>query len=155
MATMADLIQLKTRICNANNKTAHLYMINKPKNRNPQVPYIVRGARNSERIATAFIDLFVLYLDKVANDENQTVSYDINLDTDDYIQYIDSASVPNAAVINDQIADPNITRLQVLDENFFKTIWAYAVKIQFDGEELTFYRKYRDGKYYHAIHSMP
>ncbi|MDN4070906.1 DUF4868 domain-containing protein [Paenibacillus vini] len=146
MATMAELIQLKTRIRNAANKTAHLYMINRPRTRNPQLPYTVQGARNSNAIATAFIDLFVMHLDKVTNDEDETVPYDINLDSDEYIQYIDSGAVTNASVINDQIVNPNVTRLQALDDNFFKTIWAYAVKVQFDGEELIFYRKYSNGK---------
>jgi len=146
MPTMAELIQLKNRIQNAANKSAHLYMINKPRVRNPQCPFIVQSARNSTAIANAFVDLFVFSLDRVTNDEDETVPYDINLDSYDFIQFIDSTTVPNAAVINNQIAAPNGTQLQALDDEFFKTIWAYAVKIQFDGDELIFYRKYSNGK---------
>ncbi|GIP43198.1 hypothetical protein J45TS6_16570 [Paenibacillus sp. J45TS6] len=145
MATTAELVQLKTIIQNAANRSANLYMIQKPKTRNPQFPFIVQRARNSNAIATAFIELFLLHLDKAIKDD-ETVPYDINLDSNDYIQYIDSASVPNAAVINNEIANPNVTQLQAVDNDFFKTIWAYAVKIQFDGEELIFYRKYSNGK---------
>lgn len=145
MATTAELVQLKTNIQNAANRSANLYMIQKPKTRNPQFPFIVQKARNSNAIATAFIELFLLHLDKAIKDD-ETVPYDINLDSNDYIQYIDSASVPNAAVINNEIANPNVTQLQAVDNDFFKTIWAYAVKIQFDGEELIFYRKYSNGK---------
>ncbi len=146
MATMVELVQLKIRIQNAVNKSAHLYMINKPRTRNPQFPFIVQSARNSNAIANAFVDLFLHSLDKVTNDEDETVTYDINLDTHEFIQFIDTIAVPNSAIINNQIQDPNLTRLQTLDDDFFKTIWAYAVKIQFDDDELIFYRKYSNGK---------
>ncbi|MGO4500067.1 hypothetical protein AB4114_29755 [Paenibacillus sp. 2RAB27] len=55
MTTMAELVQLKARIENATNRSAHLYMINKPRTRNPQFPFIVQHARNSNAIANAFI----------------------------------------------------------------------------------------------------
>ncbi|MWC27172.1 Kiwa anti-phage protein KwaB-like domain-containing protein [Paenibacillus sp. MMS18-CY102] len=145
MATIGDLTQLRMNISTASIKQAQLLFISKDKRR--EEPYYVNRAECTPQVATAFISLFEYHLGKLVESDPMFVTYDINLDTEECFQFIPTADVANATRVNSFIIDAiNTQPIRSMDEEFFKHLWAYAVKIQFDDQFVIFYRKYTNGK---------
>lgn len=145
MATIQELNQLRTDLAAAANKQAHLLFVSKNKRR--EEPYYVNRAECTPQVATAFISLFEYHLGKLVESNPMLVPYDINLDTEECYQFIPCADVANAISINTSIDDIlNAEVIQNMDDDFFKYLWAYAVRIQFDNQFVIYYRKYGNGK---------
>lgn len=145
MATIGELTQLRIDLEAAQNTRAHLFMISKDKRRDE--PYCVHRAESNDVVSTAFISLFTYHLNKLIESTAEIVPYDINLDTSECFQYIPTNEVVNADYINNQIVNAlNTPQIVDMDEEFFKYLWAYAVKIQFGNHHVIFYRKYSNGK---------
>ena len=146
MATLQELEQLKQRLNNAKEKHAYLYFILK-ESKTSQVPFTVYKTVNSLEISHEFTTLFENNLDEILQHQVNLVGYDINSDTTDSYQYIPAANVTHAQIINQPIFNDAATPIfENMDEQAMKKIWAYAVKISIDQEDVVYYRKYSPGK---------
>jgi hypothetical protein len=146
MATLQELEQLKQRLNNAKEKNSYLYFILKESKAAP-APFSVYKTVNAPEISNAFISFFEYNLDEILQNQVNLVSYDINLDTTEAYQYIPAANVTHAQIINQPIFNDAATPIfENMDEQAIKKIWAYAVKVTIDQEDVIYYRKYSPGK---------
>lgn len=143
---MQELEQLKQRLEQANNKQAQLYFILKERRTAP-VPFSIYRTIHTPGLSTTFYDMFKLSLDSVVRDQLNIVPYDINMDTIESYQYIPVHNVTHEPIINQPIFNDNNTDiLENIDDDTVKKMWAYAVKVTFDNEQIIYYRKYSPGK---------
>jgi hypothetical protein len=146
MASLEDLQALHQRLAANGDKQAQLFFILKQP-RNVQAPYSVRKTVNSHEISNALISLFEHNLSDIIKSESALVNYDINLDTNECLQYIPCDDVPYANLINQGIfQEETLEVLSSLEEGLLKKLWAYAVKISFGDEAIVYYKKYSPGK---------
>lgn len=146
MATLNELVQLNQRIEQASNKQSHLYFILKERRTAP-IPFTVYKTVNTPTLSNAFFDMFKLTLEDILRNQTNIVPYDINMDTTESNQFIPVGSVANASIINQPILNDATTEIfEIIDESNIKKMWAYAIKVSFDGEDVIYYRKYSPGK---------
>ncbi len=145
MATLEELIQIRTDLTTANGKRAHLVFISRDMRLDQ--PYNTHRAEITEPISNAFIQLFEYHLNRLIESDPMLVPYDINLDTNECTQYIPANDVINAATINNGVINLlNAPEIREMDDEFFKNLWAYAVKIEYGNQHIIYYRKYGNGK---------